>query len=101
MAAGGYRVELKNLRGGGLRLGDLADEVRDGIGEPLSPPAGSNQGFTSIQAAVVAAEAWETEIGELARALQGAGDKLAETAAEYDRADACGAHVFQRILRRG
>lgn len=101
MAEGGYRVELESLRSGGRRLRDLSDKMRDSIGEPLAPPAGGNQGFASVQAALAAAEAWEAETGALATVLRAAGDKLTETAAEYDRADASGAHGFQRILRGG
>ena len=94
--AGGYRVEPDRLRGGGRRLRELSDELRDGAGEPLAPPP-DNEGFTSAEAARTAAEAWQAEAGELATALRVAGDKLGETAAEYDRADTSSAQSLQRI----
>jgi hypothetical protein len=99
MAAGGYRVELDRLRAVERGLRDLSDEVRDSIGEPLIPPAGGNRGFASAQTVVAVADAWQAETGDLGTALRSAGEKLAATAAEYHRADVCGAHEFQRILR--
>ncbi len=101
MAAGGYRVEPGRLRSGGRRLHELSDGLRDSADEPLAPPPGSNEGFTSTQAVRTAAEAWRPETGELATALRVAGDKLGETAAEYDRADTAGARSFERIRRGG
>lgn len=98
MAADGYRVELGCLLAGERGMQDLSDQLRASIGEPLT---GSNQGFESVPAALAAAEAWETEVGDLAAVLQTAGDTLAQTAAEYDRADAAGADDFRRILRGG
>ena len=100
MAAGGYRVEPGRLRRGGRRLHELSDELRDNAGEPLSPPPGSNAGFTSIEAARTAAEAWQAETGELATVLRVAGDKLGETAAAYDRADTSSAQSFERMCSR-
>lgn len=101
MAADGYRVELGCLRAGERGLRVLSDQLRDSIGEPLVPSAGSNSGFASVPAALAAAEAWETEVGDLAAVFQAAGHALAQTAAEYDRADAASAHDFQRIPRGG
>lgn len=101
MAAGGYRVELESLRSAGRRFRELSSDTRDSIGEPLAPPAVGDQGFASVQAAFAAAEAWTSETWALAAALRAAGDKLTETAAEYDRADTSGAHGFQRIPHGG
>ena len=101
MTSGGYRVDLGTLRSGERGLRELSDDVRRGIRQPPAPPVGGNAGFTSAQAAIAAAEAWEAEVDELAAVLQTAGDKLAQTVAEYDRADVSGAHGFQRILREG
>ncbi|HEY2765347.1 MAG TPA: hypothetical protein VGJ13_15255 [Pseudonocardiaceae bacterium] len=101
MTAGGYRVEPGRLRNGGRRLHELSDELRASAAERLAPPPGSNEGFTSIQAARTTAEAWQAETGELATVLRVAGDKLGETAAAYDRADSSGAQSFERIRRGG
>lgn len=44
MAAGGYRVELHSLHASELGLRDLSDHVRDSIGGPLTPAAGTGFG---------------------------------------------------------
>lgn len=101
MVAGGYRVEPDQLRAGARGCHELSDAVRASVVEPLASVAGANEGFVSTQAVVVTAAAWEAETGQLVVMLWSAGDRLDDTAAEYQRADLAGADGFQRTLRGG
>lgn len=101
MGQGYFRTAVDELRTGARRFHDLSDDMRESGWEPLEPATGGNTGFTSLQAAIVAAEAWEMEVGELAGVLRAAGDKLGDCAEAYQRAEDSTTLSFERIARPG
>lgn len=96
MATGWSPLSLRNA---GQGLQDVSDDARDSIAGPLAASPGGNEDFASVQTLVAVADAWEAEVGDVASALWAAGDKLRDTAAEYERVDASAARCFEQILR--
>lgn len=101
MAQGGFQVAPEELRAGSRRLLELSEDVGDSAREPLVPVAGGNGGFAAFQALAAAADAWEAEVSELSTALLVAGDKMQDTAADYERAEDSAEFGFKRIMHGG